>query len=145
LVTRKILVNGRAVDLRPGADVLQVEAGVWSVLLDGQSFEVRADRGSMIVNGQPYEVEVDDPRVLRRRPAGVAAEGQQTLKASMPGKVVRVLVAEGDEVAAGQGIVVVEAMKMQNEVRSARAGRVISVRVSEGSAVGAGDVLAVVG
>jgi biotin carboxyl carrier protein len=145
LVTRKILVNGRSVELRSGADIVEVEPGVWSVILDGRSFEVRPDRGALIVNGQRHEVEIDDPRVLRRRTAGVAAEGQQTLKASMPGKVVRVLVADGDDVAAGQGIVVVEAMKMQNEVRSPKDGRVISVRVSEGSAVGAGDVLAVVG
>jgi biotin carboxyl carrier protein len=63
----------------------------------------------------------------------------------MPGKVVRVLVLEGDDVAAGQGICVVEAMKMQNEVKSPANGRVISIAVREGSAVGAGDVLAVVG
>jgi biotin carboxyl carrier protein len=62
----------------------------------------------------------------------------------MPGKVVRVLVAEGTEVHAEQGVVVVEAMKMQNEVRSPKAGRIIAVPVSEGTAVNAGDVLAVV-
>ena len=63
----------------------------------------------------------------------------------MPGKVVRVLVAVGDEVAAGQGIVVVEAMKMQNEVKAAAAGTVLSVSVREGAAVAGGDTIAVIG
>jgi biotin carboxyl carrier protein len=118
---------------------------VYSVLLNGRSFEVRADNGTVTVNGRRCDVEVEDPRELRRRNANLMAEGQQILKASMPGKVVRLLVGEGDDVSANQGILVVEAMKMQNEVKSPKAGRVISVRVTEGSAVGAGDVLAVVG
>ena len=62
----------------------------------------------------------------------------------MPGKVVRVLVAPGDAVEAGQGLVVVEAMKMENELRAAKAGRVVSVSVTEGQSVDAGAVLAVV-
>jgi biotin carboxyl carrier protein len=60
----------------------------------------------------------------------------------MPGKIVRVLVQAGDEVAAGQGVVVVEAMKMQNEIRSPKAGRVIAVRAVEGATVAAGEALA---
>jgi biotin carboxyl carrier protein len=62
----------------------------------------------------------------------------------MPGKVVRLLCAVGDEVAANQGVLVVEAMKMQNEVQSPKAGRVIEIRVREGQTVNAGEVLAVV-
>jgi biotin carboxyl carrier protein len=62
----------------------------------------------------------------------------------MPGRVIRVLVSEGDEVAAGQGIVVVEAMKMQNEMPSPKAGRVASVSVKPGDAVASGQVLAAV-
>jgi biotin carboxyl carrier protein len=145
LVTRKVLVNGRPLELSADADVVEVEPGVYSVLLNGRSFEVRAEQTGMTVNGKPYEVSIEDPRALKRRGAGSAAEGTQTLKASMPGKVVRLLVSEGDDVAANQAVLVVEAMKMQNEVKSPKAGRVISVRVTQGSAVGAGDVLAVVG
>jgi biotin carboxyl carrier protein len=89
-------------------------------------------------------VEVQDPRALRHNAARADVEGRQTLTAAMPGKVVRVLTAPGDEVQAGQGIVVVEAMKMQNEVKSPKTGRVLSVAVGEGAAVAAGDVLAVV-
>ena len=68
----------------------------------------------------------------------------QTLKAAMPGKVVRVLVQEGDAVEAGHGVIVVEAMKMQNEVKSPKSGVVVKVSVAEGATVNAGEVLAVV-
>jgi biotin carboxyl carrier protein len=63
----------------------------------------------------------------------------------MPGKVVRVLVAVGDEVAAGQGLLVVEAMKMQNEMKAPRPGKVLSLSAAEGSTVTAGEVLATIG
>ena len=62
----------------------------------------------------------------------------------MPGKVVRILVAAGDEVAAGQGIVVIEAMKMQNEMKAPRAGRVAAIQARENDSVVAGAVLAVI-
>jgi biotin carboxyl carrier protein len=62
----------------------------------------------------------------------------------MPGKVVRVLVAAGDTVEAGQGLLVVEAMKMQNEMKASRAGRILSVTVKEGATVAAGEVLATI-
>jgi biotin carboxyl carrier protein len=65
----------------------------------------------------------------------------QDVKAPMPGKVIRLLVREGDEVQAGQGLAVVEAMKMQNELKALRAGRVLRVAVKDGATVGAGDVL----
>jgi biotin carboxyl carrier protein len=89
-------------------------------------------------------VEVVDPRAVRRRGEGASVEGRQTLKAAMPGKVVRVLVREGDSVEAGQGVVVVEAMKMQNEVKSPKSGIVVKVSTVEGSTVNAGEVLAIV-
>ena len=73
-----------------------------------------------------------------------SCEGRQNLTAPMPGKVVRVLLHSGDEVSAGQGVVVVEAMKMQNEIKSPKTGRVIEVRVAEGATVTANQVLAVV-
>jgi biotin carboxyl carrier protein len=62
----------------------------------------------------------------------------------MPGKVVRVLVAQGDLVEAGQGIAVVEAMKMQNELKAPRGGRIASLSTHEGATVAAGEVLAVI-
>jgi biotin carboxyl carrier protein len=97
------------------------------------------------VNGRHVPVTVRSAGAARRR-AGAAdgAGGPQRILAPMPGKVVRVLVAAGDAVVARQGLVVVEAMKMENELRAARDGRVVSVTVSEGQSVDAGAVLAVV-
>ena len=83
----------------------------------------------------------------RSRPVtdGIAhVHGDQPVKAPMPGRVVRVLVAAGDEVSAGQGVVVIEAMKMENELRAPKTGRVKDVSVSAGSSVDAGKVLVVI-
>jgi len=90
-----------------------------------------------------YQAEVNDPRLWRGRKHGVLdVAGRQQIAAPMPGKVVRLLVKEGDLVAAGQGLLVVEAMKMQNEVRSPKAGKVEKLLVKENQPVNAGDVLA---
>jgi biotin carboxyl carrier protein len=156
MVIRKVTVNGRPLEVsltpegafrvndREGmASIVELEPGVFSIIVGGRCYEARARNGSVYVNGARYAVEVEDPRAPRKGgPAGL--EGRQTLKAAMPGKVVRLLVAEGEEVGAEQGILVVEAMKMQNEVRSPKPGRVTSIAVREGAAVSAGDVLAVV-
>jgi len=75
----------------------------------------------------------------------IESEGSQRVIAPMPGKVVRVLVKVGDAIEVGNGILVVEAMKMQNEVRSPKSGKIERLLVSEGQAVSAGEVLAVVG
>jgi biotin carboxyl carrier protein len=97
------------------------------------------------VRGVTYEVRIEDPKRLR---SGEAASGHDhgavKIVASMPGKVVRVLVESGQKVAAGVGIVVVEAMKMQNEMKSPKAGTVISLHAEPGATVNAGDVLAVI-
>ena len=134
-------LDGREGDL----SVLEVEPGVYSVLKDGRSYRVHSGESVLWIDGHRFEVEAVDPRVLRKGKGTAVAGGQQTLKAAMPGKVVRVLVAVGDEVAAGQGIVVVEAMKMQNEVKAAAGGKVLSVAVREGAAVAGGDTIAVIG
>ena len=122
-----------------------LEPGFYSVLVGGRSYRVaEGARGEMLVNGVPLAVELFDPRGLRGRRGGASNEGRQEIAAPMPGKVVRVLVAAGDTVEAGQGLVVVEAMKMQNEMKSPKAGRVIEVRIRPGAAVVAGEALVVV-
>jgi len=94
---------------------------------------------------QEFTAEVIDPRAWSgRRHSGVEAEGRQQIVAPMPGKVVRLLVREGDHVEAGQGLLVVEAMKMQNEIRSPKSGAIERVLAKEGQPVNAGDVLCVV-
>jgi biotin carboxyl carrier protein len=111
-----------------------------------QSYEARWDGASRLtLNGESYEFRVEDPRSLRsRRAAAGADEGPRKLLAPMPGKVVRVLAPAGTEVEAGQGVLVVEAMKMQNELKSPKKGRVSKVLAAEGAAVNAGDALAIV-
>jgi len=92
-----------------------------------------------------FEVELRDPRSLRARRDGTRdASGPQKLVCPMPGKIVRLLVTEKSEVEAGQGIVVVEAMKMQNEIKSPKKGVVQKILVAQGASVNAGDVLAIV-
>jgi biotin carboxyl carrier protein len=136
------LVNGRR------ASVVEVEAGIYSVLLGGRSFEARIEKSgeawAVTVGGRRYVVEVSDPRRLKRRRDAVYGEGRQRVVSPMPGKVVRVLVAQGDEVEAGEALLVVEAMKMQNELKAPRAGRVALLTAQAGAAVAAGEVLAVI-
>jgi biotin carboxyl carrier protein len=145
----EILINGQPypLDVDPGAaDAIEVEPGIYSILLDGQSFEVKLESAPegyyADVDGRRYRVEVRDPRRLPRTRAALSATGRQRVASPMPGKVVRVLVREGEEVLAGQGLVAVEAMKMQNEIRSPKAGRVVALLASEGVAVAAGETLA---
>jgi biotin carboxyl carrier protein len=127
------------------ADVRTPEPGVYSILLDGRSYDARIEEALsglvVVIDGYRFEIAVRDPRRWSRKSAGGAGEGVLTVTAPMPGKVVRVLVAPGDAVEPGQGLVVVEAMKMQNELRAARAARVLSVSAAEGATVTAGEVL----
>ncbi|HEV2690427.1 MAG TPA: biotin/lipoyl-containing protein [Bryobacteraceae bacterium] len=143
----QILVNDRPVEIDPeqtGA-ARQVEPGVYAVLLDGRSFEVRILPGAqqLEIDGRRFTVEVRDPRDTSRRSRAALGGGRQNVTAPMPGKVIRVLVHEGDAVETGRGLVVVEAMKMQNEMRASRPGKVVEVRVQDGDTVGAGDTLVV--
>jgi biotin carboxyl carrier protein len=138
-------------DGQPGkADVVEVAPNVFSVLLQGQSHEVYVTPSpdgqlQLQTGGFAFTAEVLDLRWWRgRRHAGREAEGRQQVAAPMPGKVVRVLVQAADTVQAGQGLLVVEAMKMQNEVRSPKSGTVERVLVAEGQAVNAGEVLCIV-
>lgn len=134
-------VDGRGVSV----DVRLLEPGVMSLLVGGQQYRCVLDGDGVVIGGQRYDFAVDDPRSLQgRRGAGAGTEGPRPVKAPMPGRVVRLLAAVGDEVEEGQGVVVIEAMKMQNELKSPKAGRVVRVGASVGDTVGSGDVLVVV-
>lgn len=143
------------------ADVTVIN-GVWSLILgsdpDGagprRSYEVAIverptapGKLDVQVNGRLVRADVGAARgSWARRPHDSAsgAAGPQSVSAPMPGKVVRVLVKRGDVVAPRQGVVVVEAMKMENELRAAKAGTVADVKVIEGASVEAGAVLVVI-
>ncbi|HKM67552.1 MAG TPA: biotin/lipoyl-containing protein [Candidatus Acidoferrum sp.] len=130
------------------ADAVQIAPNAISVMLGGQSFEIHVSRsvdGTLKLQCGPHEFSADvvDPRAWRGRKHGtVEVEGRQEILAPMPGKVVRLLVAAGDAVEAGQGLLVVEAMKMQNEIRSPKSGKVERLLAKEGQNVNAGEVLA---
>ncbi|MEO8522670.1 MAG: biotin/lipoyl-containing protein [Acidobacteriota bacterium] len=97
------------------------------------------------IEGRTVAVSVNTRRSRRSAPdAGAGLDGEQAVTAPMPGRIIRILVAAGDEVAARQALIVVEAMKMENELRSPRAGRVKLVTVTAGTSVESGRVLVVI-
>jgi len=130
------------------AQVEMPQPGVYSILIGGRSYDafVEEDAAGTVVSidGHRFAIEIRDPRRWSKNAAGQTRPGVQTIASPMPGKVVRVLVAAGDTVEPGQGIVVVEAMKMQNEMKAARAGRVLALAAKEGATVAAGEILATI-
>ena len=126
-------------------DVQMLQEGVLSLIVDGRSYRCVADGDAVIVDGRRFAYAVNDPRSLGSRRGRAAGDaGPRAVKAPMPGKVVRVLIDVGAEVEAGQGLVVIEAMKMQNELKAPKAGRVAKVSVTVGDTVAAGTVMIVV-
>jgi biotin carboxyl carrier protein len=128
----------------------RVAPGLYSILLGAGSYEVRvtpspgaASGGdySVRVGSELFRVELHDPRAWRRRRGRSDPEGPEDVSAPMPGKIIKLLVAEGDEVGEDQGLLVMEAMKMQNELRSPRAGRVERIYAVEGTGVETGAPL----
>jgi biotin carboxyl carrier protein len=141
------------IDGRPMmVDAVLAERDVLSLLVYGKSYDIKRETTAtsehmhMIVRGVSFSAEVRDPRSFRsRRKADSAdAAGPRKLVSPMPGKVVRILAPAGTKVEAGEGVVVVEAMKMQNEIKSPKAGTVQRIVAEEGAAVDAGAVLAIV-
>jgi biotin carboxyl carrier protein len=132
-----ISINGKTTEPST-ADIIETEPNVYSVLSDGKSYEARVTGNEITICGTRLHFEVEDPRQWKRSTQAAGAQGRASLTAAMPGRIVRVLVAVGDEVALGQGILVIEAMKMQNELKSPRAGKVAAIEAREGENVNAG-------
>ena len=142
--------------IKIGGEVWEVDArlpapGIWSLLISGASYVADVNEGDdgrllVDVDGEIYRIRMEEEtRHLIRTRAGGEAHGRgQVLVAPMPGKVVRVAVQAGQAVKAGDALLVVEAMKMENEFRAMAAGTVKEVRVEPGQAVNAGDILVVV-
>ncbi len=130
-------------------DARRTELGLSLVFEDGRSTDVAlTDRpgGEWFVQLPHADVTavVDARRYQRGETGGAAKTGVQRVKAPMPGRVVRILVKVGDEVELRQGVCVVEAMKMENELGAPKAGRVKEIAVTEGQSVEAGRVLIVI-
>ena len=143
-------VGGRRYDL----EAREVSAGVYLLIHEGRVYECRvggepgaSGRGALRVSvgAREYGITLTDPKHLRGAGGGAGEQGGLAqVKAPMPGKVVRVLVEAGQAVEAGEGMVVVEAMKMQNELKSPKSGTVAELRAEPGATVNAGDVLVVI-
>lgn len=130
-------------------DVRDTDAGLSLVFDDGRTVQATAlarNGGEWLVQLPHIDVPVvvDGERHARRGAGGPAAAGAQRISAPMPGRIVRVLVAVGDDVTHRQGLIVVEAMKMENELGAPKAGRVVEVAVEEGISVEAGRLLIVI-
>lgn len=137
-------LDGREVDV----EAILARPDVLSLRIGNVAYEVKSERLAddlyISVGSTRFAVELRDPRSLRGRSRAADDHGPRKIAAPMPGKVVRILLREGDEVEAGGGIAVVEAMKMQNEIKSPKKGTIQKILVGEGAAVNAGDVLAIV-
>jgi biotin carboxyl carrier protein len=139
----KCMLNGRECPV----DVTCGHNGVLSLLLGGKSYEVKQEslgtETNVVVGHERFTASVRDPRSFRSRSRASASEQcVMKIKAPMPGKVVRVLAGVGTPVEAGQSVLVIEAMKMQNELKAPKSGVVKKINVAEGAAVDAGQVLA---
>jgi biotin carboxyl carrier protein len=140
----RIVIDGqeRLVDAR------LVRPGTWSILVDGRSYVIDLDprrSGTAVTVGLTEAVaQVEDARrrrLARAAPRGGVASRGEELRAPIAGKVVKLLCAEGDEVAAGQGVIVLEAMKMENELVAERGGKVEKIHKQAGQPVDTGDLL----
>jgi len=141
----RCLLNGQNVQV----DAVLARRDVLSLLIEGKAYEIKRERTPtdthLWVGAARYAVETSDPRSLRsRRAAAADDQGPRKLVAPMPGRVVRLLLEEQAPVEAGQGILVVEAMKMQNELKSPKKGVLQKLIATPGATVNAGDVLAIV-
>jgi biotin carboxyl carrier protein len=122
----------------------------YSLIVDNRSFEIevdqRGDEYRVLVDGRNYRVNLIDERRVRTSDVSEVAglQGRQAVSVPMPGKVIAVLVSEGDQVEKGQGLVIVEAMKMENEVRSPIAGEIKQIKVKQGDTIEGGATLVVV-
>ena len=141
----RVTIGGEVSDV----DARQATEGIWSVLIGGVSHVVDvSDRDGVSVvevDGERYHIRVEEEtRYIIRTRGGKATTGGQVLKAPMPGKVVHIEVEVGQAVKPGDGLIVLEAMKMENEFRAAVAGSVKEIRVQVGQAVNPGDTLVVI-
>ncbi len=143
-------VDGRRYEI----NALEINAGFHLLLNEARVYKCRVDKtgirptggAEVYVGNQAYGVTIIDPKRMRsgQRAGAHGVDGSAQIVAPMPGKVVRVLVEQGASVEAGDSLIVVEAMKMQNEMKAPRAGVIAKLNAQAGATVNAGDVLAVI-
>jgi len=143
----RVCLDGREIPL----DALPLGPSLYSLLIGGRSYEVdlfEVDGALMVlVDGQPFRVEIrrdQDTPARVRRDRIVTPAGKEMVTSPLPGKVAKILVAVGQPVRPGDGIIVIEAMKMENELKASCCGTVTEVQVEEGQSVNRGDLLVVI-
>ena len=141
----QVLLRGQVLEV----DVAELAQNTFSLIVGGRSYDVTVDKMEesfhVLVNGIFFEISLIDPKKFQRYSPGLFDTTEPVpVRAPMPGKVVKLLVGEGDTVKEGQGVAVVEAMKMQNELKSPKTGRVEKVNVAESQTVSAGESLVIV-
>jgi biotin carboxyl carrier protein len=128
-------------------DIVSTQQGIFSLLVNGKSYAIKQEtvgtETNIVVGHERFSAVVRDPRSFRsRRRSGASEQGVKKITAPMPGKVVRILAPVGSQVEAGQSVIVIEAMKMQNELKAPKSGTVKKINIAEGAAVDAGQALA---
>ena len=137
--TVKVSVNGKIYDL----DIRKVEPGTYSLLHQGRSFEMQITEGKkrneyhVQLDGRGWGVQIIDAEVRfqRNRHKGKMENGMHEISSPMPGKVVKVLISEGEEVKEGQTLIIISAMKMESEYHAPRDAKVKEVLISEGDTI----------
>jgi biotin carboxyl carrier protein len=140
----RVRVDGDPLDVQLQPTDLGLSLLLGTRTVDAALTELRADEWLVQLPSVAVTAVLNGRRSRHGAPSEVSTTGAHRVMAPMPGRVVRVLVKPGDEVAPRQGLVVIEAMKMENELSSPRAGTVREVTVSEGASVEAGRLLAVI-
>ena len=141
-----IIVGGKKYDV----DVVHSEHSLYSLILNGKSYEVDIDAKdgicNILIKGEYYVVNVinEKKKGLWIKSREHTVEGKQSITTEMPGKVVKILAQKGHEVKLNQGLIVVEAMKMENELKSPKNGKVIEINIREGEIVESGTILMVI-
>ncbi|HYK91321.1 MAG TPA: biotin/lipoyl-containing protein [Acidobacteriota bacterium] len=138
----QIRIGGREVDY----DCVPLPGGQYSLIIEGRVYDLSVDSDTDVcfVSGRrgSHRFRISDPRRLNPRQSMEEGHaGLQRICAEMPGRVIRLLIGRGDKVVLDQGLLVLEAMKMQNEIRAPKAGIVKEIGVEDGRAVGTGDFL----
>jgi len=139
-------VTARIDDREYHLEASEVEPNVYLLKHEHQIYQIyAAPNGIVNLGNHQLEITLIDPKRLRgSNAAGAGAEASSEIKTAMPGKLVRILVEIGAEIKQGDGVLVVEAMKMQNEMKAPKDGIVKEIRFAEGATVNAGDILAVI-
>lgn len=142
---KRILISPemeREIEFDPAAlPLMPLETGTTLVLHGAEVHRITRAGSRLLVNGKDVQLSLADPRNRRRNANPNSDSGRREIRAAMPGKVIKILVAPGETVETATGLLILEAMKMQNEVRSPGAGIVASIRVNVGDTVASGQVL----